>query len=168
MLMLIAGVANVQAEDGFVRGEVRDALDNPIKGATITVLDTLLREISGDVATSTGGQFVLQLPLGEYVFNVGASGYDTLRQTVRVQSGDNRKLLILRMKTSTGVSRSLSLEPIDDSSAFTVNSDFLQTLSDNPAEFKTKISQQGAGTVTNIEERSHQAEEPVHRQARAA
>jgi hypothetical protein len=149
-LLLFAGVVNVHAEDGFVRGEVRDAEDNPIKSASISVLDARLQEVRGDTTSSDSGQFVLQLPLGEYVLNVAAAGHDTLRQTVRVQPGQNRKPLILRLQTSKGQNRSLSLEPIDNSSALTLDYDFLQSLSDNPMEFKAKISQQGAGTVTNI------------------
>ncbi len=73
-----------------VRGQVTDAYDNPIPGATIVA------EASGAASTTTtddNGRFQFLGLSGEYTFTATAPGYEGIRTTATIrQLGDNRPI----------------------------------------------------------------------------
>lgn len=69
--------ALVVAQQLTVRGTVYDENQNPLEGATVSVVDTKI-----GVITTPSGDFELKLPSGKYSLQIAFVGYQT--QTVRV------------------------------------------------------------------------------------
>ena len=74
---------------GRVRGQVTDAYDNPIPGATIVA------EASGAASNATtddNGRFLFLGLSGELTFTARAPGYVGIRTTTTIRFGDNRPI----------------------------------------------------------------------------
>ena len=84
-LMLVAP----SLAQGRVRGQVTDAYENPIPGATIVA------EASGAASNATtddNGRFVFLGLSGELTFTARAPGYVGIRTTTTIRFGDNRPI----------------------------------------------------------------------------
>jgi hypothetical protein len=87
VLLLAAVVVPLWAQQGILVGTVQDTLGNPLPGATVRVEPLGKGAISRD-----RGEFLLELPPGEYRLEVRLLGYEEAQARVRIEAGVRREV----------------------------------------------------------------------------
>jgi len=76
----------LSAQSGTVTGNISDK-DGPLIGATVE----LLGEGKGTV-TDLDGNFSIELEPGDYTLEASYAGYEAMQKTIRVASGQSRRV----------------------------------------------------------------------------
>ena len=117
MVLCVAAAASAQVDRATITGIVKDPSDAVIAKAQVKVTSLATNAVATAVTTNTGSYLVVNLPPGEYLVQVEATGFQRFEQTVALELGARSRLDVTlavgtvgETVTVTGVTPLLSTE----------------------------------------------------------
>jgi hypothetical protein len=117
IVLLPAGAAFAQSQNGTLRGIVKDTTGAVIPGATVTIINEATNDTRNMVSTSDGTFNFPALQLGDYTLNVELSGFNKYVQTH----------VSVKANQVTDVTATLQVGQVSNTVEVTSGSDMVQT-----------------------------------------
>jgi hypothetical protein len=92
-LMLLFAMITVRANEGTVKGQVKNAENHPIEFATAVLLNSETNEIEKGVVCNENGEFIFEKVIpGKYTLSIRMLGYDSNETETLVISSNNQNI----------------------------------------------------------------------------
>ena len=147
MLLALPGLAVGQTFRGGISGTVTDESGAVVAGAEVTAVETATNAESKTVSSSAGEFAFSNLPIGDYVVTVSATGFATVKITkVTVSAGGSYTLAVKlgvasAAQTVEVTADSLTLDTVTDEQSTVIPEVVVQNLPNSGRDFTQMLAQ---------------------------